>query len=390
MIENIEALKPKDKLFMIYNRSSFSYPTQTVIDMHREEWLRDIDAYITRDLKEQMATSSRNMYESINERMMSFYKDIANLPSETKENISDLIMGFMTAFNKLMKDHSIQEYVKNEIDYFFGKVLLRKITAHEIMMQTSFITKPNNEHQYIFSYACLRHLIEEFNHKYNIEYTAVVIYLITSYLKMENSKVFADFLVNIAAIRFDYDRERLATLVSQMLSGDVTALKTIDTVTDVKNISNWSNDIVGMGKNILIGNYEKNKVCDRLNHGGLCIGDNCFPESMHLNELVIELDKLSIDTIKDYVSENQTISFGIDERTVGYLKVREGLPICKVLMPKTGFYTITKYQDVTYLLFTLYGDQKIYGISFPSGFQGVRKLVMFEIPKNLDYKLDEI
>jgi hypothetical protein len=183
------------------------------------------------------------------------------------------------------------------------------------------------------------------------------------------------------------DSVELSKLVVQLLKGDVSAMTILDNIKD-ETISNWSTNIIDTGKRYLSNNYEKNKICDRINHGGLVIGDDVLNHTISLAELVIELDKLSTEHIKDYVGEQSMIDFSTTERQIGYLKSHEGLPVTKILMPSGQFYTLTKYKDETYLLFTISGKHELYGISFPAGFRGSRKLVVFEIPENLDYKLE--
>jgi hypothetical protein len=52
-----------------------------------------------------------------------------------------------------------------------------------------------------------------------------------------------------------------------------------------------------------------------------------------------------------------------------------------------GFYTLTRYEDKSYLLFKIMGDSKCYGISFPSEYGGGRKVVMFNMPTDYEYAM---
>ncbi len=411
MINNIDRLTNYDKLIMIMRRTSFSYPTRTTIDFYKSIWLDEIKIKIGEKeiLQEENETVTcwDKIYMNckcdqlptyITSMSTKLFQDIYQMPCETKENIADLICVFGSYLKKIEFDNNIKtinpEYIINMINTFFNLALRHKLSAHIIMNKNSTDIMVEDPNRATFFYEQFTILIDELLSFTCNEYSSLIIYMMVSYLGSENNKKLINALVESKCIMFYIKAEPIFTFLDELIKGDTTALQIIDRVGD-GSIDNshihtniWSSFVIDHAKRCLEENYEKNKVCNVINHGGIAIGDNVFDDDVNLNELVIELNKLSIDYIKDYIGQNRIISFKIEPKYIGYIKVREKLDICKVLMPKSGFYTIIRHNDITYLLFTLYGDNNLYGISFPSGFKGVRKLITFEIPANLDYKLE--
>lgn len=411
MINNIDRLTDYDKLMMIMRKTSFSYPTRATIDFYKSIWLDEIKTKIGEKeiLQEENETVTcwDKIYMNckcdqlpayITSMSTRFFQDIYQMPCETKENIADLICVFGSYLEKLEFDNNIKtinpEYTINMINTFFNLALRHKLSAHIIMNKNSTDIMVEDPNRATFFYEQFTILIDELLSFTCNEYSSLIIYMMVRYLGSENNKKLINALVESKCIMFYIKAEPIFTFLDELIKGDTTALQIIDRVGD-GSIDNshihtnfWGSFVIDHAKRCLEENYEKNKVCNVINHGGIAIGDNVFDDDVTLNELVIELNKLSIDYIKDYIGQNRIVSFKIEPKYIGYIKVREKLDICKVLMPKSGFYTIIRHNDITYLLFTLYGDNNLYGISFPSGFKGVRKLITFEIPANLDYKLE--
>ena len=403
MIENMERLLPEHKLFMIFNTDSFSNSTKVSIDFYRSSWYQELEETqsvntILEMEKNSIAlwnnifihTEDFNIPKEVSVFMDRFFKEVKSMPSETKEQMKEIILYFRYAFDFLMENkvHFTKnpEYFKKQIELFFKKALPSKVTAFEIMHSLNEDIRPADENKYLFYSKELRILIEEFMMNTSVPYSAFVIYLICKLLDSEGKGLY-NILVDSKSAMFDMGHDELEKCVISLLNGDTSAMNMIDLVKD-EDISQWTKNIIETGKNLLTRNYEKKKICDRINHGGLVIGDNVFNDKVSINELIIELDKLSKDHIKDYIGENHMIDFFIDERQSGFIKENKKLPLCKVLMPDGKFFTIIKYNSESYLLFTVSGDTSLYGISFPSGYQGNRKLIKFEIAYNLDYKLE--
>jgi hypothetical protein len=405
MIEHIERLTPEDKLFMILNSFSFTPSTKSTIDFYRSSWMGEIDKKLSHQAFEQGEIAVSKSWDSVmnllskklnaDEKMVSdtirVFRTIKGMPSETKEQISEILNYFNSLQMKFLHDHEFRksnaQYICDAITVFYKTVLACKMGAHEVMVRCNMDVLPADENQYQFFCHELRHLFTEFMEAKTLNYSAVVIYMIITYLNNEKTALY-QVLVNSKCALNNFDKVELSRLVVELLDGEISALKLIDSI-DEDHCTKWTSEIIEKSKTCLTKNYEKNKICDRVRHGGLVIGDDVLSHNVELNELVIELDKLSKDTIKDYCGEITPINYVISKRQVGYLKVYEKLPVTKVLMPNGNFFTLTKYDGESYLLFNKEDNSgEFYGISFPCGNGGVRKIISFSIPDELDYEFE--
>lgn len=408
MIENIERLSPNDKLYMLYNKNSFSLPTISSINYKEEEWNIEIKTHISPAIIDKMIKDSVTVTEEALETVTTFEKDvyfqsrvrkilqgIANMPCETKENIRDILAIFGTLLKFIDDNHQIvpswNGYKFGIIKYFLSVLLPWKLNAHEILVSISTDCIPNDNTLKDFYLKTLRYILQEMVlEKSSYEKMAVIIYQIYSYLEINNvESQILKVLVDSASSFYGYDSNHLMNFTLSLIREDNDALTMISNIglSDQKRTS-FSSIIISNTKRQLEERYDKNKISTRINNGGLCVGDDVFDNgTISVSRLITELDMLSEDNLKDYIGENKLTSFTIPENDIGYLKLKEKLPVCKVMTKENGFYTLVRYDDKSYLLFKISGDSKCYGISFPSDFGGGRKVVVFEIPTDYEYMM---
>lgn len=404
MIENIDRLSCEDKLFMIHNPKCFSLPTSSTISFNRETWMKDIElklhpevinkAIIDRNTICDISTISYvtrgKMPDYIENSVTKRLVQIVDMPCETKENINDILSMFgfvLNVINDSLRDS--KEYKIGVVKYFFLRLFLWKLQAHEIYVNTTTDIAPGDKLLKEYYFKTLRWLIPEMMcYKSSYDKIAVVLYQICKYLyideKSSQLKILAD---SVCTVHSHLEYEELMGKTAMLLKEQVDALSVINNIAD-RNATNMTEIIIDSAKRKIEDNYEKNKISSKLNNGGLCIGDNVFDNGFMLSsKLLMELEMLSEDRLKDYIGENKYTTFEIPENDIGYLKLREKLPICKIMTKDDGFHTLTRYEDKSYLLFKIIGDPKCYGISFPSDFGGGRKVVVFDVPTNYEYVL---
>ena len=403
MIENIDRLSSSDKLFMIHNPKSFSLPTISTINFNREKWMEEIelklhpdvinkviiDHNIICDISSISYVTRGKVSSDIEDVVTKKIIEISDMACETKENINDIFSMFGYVL-KVIDENFIQtpnQYKKDVVEYFLCRLFMHKLQAHEIYEKTITDIAPGDNLLREYCSHTLRWLIKEILSS-NLSYdkASVILYQICKYLTLDEKSSNLKILVNLACIIHPYlEFEDLMNSTVTLLKERIDALTAINKIS-VDEVSEMSKLIISNAKRTIENNYEKNKVSSKLNNGGLCVGDNVFDDGVIIaSKLLMELDMLSAENLKDYIGENKITSFGIPENDIGYLRLREKLPICKVLTKESGFYTLTRYENTSYLLFKIVGDSKCYGISFPSEFGGGRKVVVFDIPTNYEY-----
>ena len=405
MIDNINRLSLSDKLYMIVNPSSFSLSNRSLINFYKNEWTEDIEKNMNPgvieleyDEYENLKLRCNNVVEdsgneTVCKELNRFYKKVIFTHCESKENIKDLLCLFNIELDWLIRNIDLIP-INGRKDYFskitvcFLDLLRYKVRAHEIVVNNNCDIAPGDEELRSFYDHYISHLITELITSDNDRYLALISYLLLTYLEVDESTKFPEILDSIVGAKLrKYHSVIMDTLVT-MLKGKVNPIAIIDSIC-VEPGDKMMDLMKREGKLCIEKNYKKDKVSDILRNGELCIGDSVFGDKpINLESLMREIYRLNTECIKDYVGENKVINFSISEREVGYLKMKEKLPVCKVLTKKDGFYTLTRYEDISYLLFKMYNDNKCYGISFPEGFKGERKVVIFDIPRELDYKLE--
>ena len=99
------------------------------------------------------------------------------------------------------------------------------------------------------------------------------------------------------------------------------------------------------------------------------------------------LDRMSL-SVKNCWFDDDTrvyIIYTIDENDNGYIKKGLKAPMCKVLRKERGMNTLAKISNTSFLIFKVYGDDIVYGISFPPSNGGIRKLITIDVPKGANF-----
>ena len=405
MLKYLNILNLREKNFMVNNPSSFSLPSRALINFHGNEWTEEIKKGLSKDIIEEDLRQYENIRKllveipnnisdtEISDRFSKLFRTIWNSPSETKEDSCRIISLFNIEHYKIGYPENKTELVQRnnymkKIILCFLSILKYKLKAHEIMNKSTseLGTGDNVLQSYISSELSL--LLDEFVKSHDRNHLYMVIYMIYKYLNIDPDNVKYPSLYRIAfEIHGVYESE-MSNVIDKMFKDDINAINIIDKVSD-NDRDGFSIFTKNKAKRIMEENYLKNKVSDKTIRGELCIGDDIFGDtSIDVNTLMIEISKLNQEAIKDYIGGDKSISYGISENEVGYLKLKEKLPVCKLLNKKGEFYTLSRYEDKPILLFKVNNIKKIFGLSFPIGDEGKRQLVCFELPENTYYKLE--
>ena len=408
MVTQIAKLTYEEKLYMILNKHSFNIPSISIISSESEKWIDEIKTHVSPDVIEEYKKTSTSIYlrkrystinkEQANEEIINIIDsnlyNISIMPSETKENITDIFFIISSLLMKLSEREralSIDLSLDKRLicEYLFTTLLPWKVRAHEITVKSnsSISDKDNQLNDYYTK--TLRCLFKELVlHGSNINYCTVIIYQIINYLNPEDKDRFRDRLTFIVSVFLSINKEQIDESIAKINNNDENTLQFINQceIQDKENNSCLT-DIISNVRKSIEENYSKDRISDRVSGRGLAIGDDVFDNgSITLSSLIRELDELNEDRLKDYIGENKSISYSIPENDIGYLKTREKVPVCKVITKDDTIYSITRYNDSSYLLFKIVGDDnKCYGISFPSGYGGERHIAIFELPNNYQY-----
>lgn len=405
MITRFDRLSLEDKLYMIYNKKSFSLPTIAKINFNEEEWMKEIETHIhpekikkvinehktscNMDTIKNVTITKKDNPTHLEMNISNKLFQIVDMACETKENIKDILYIFDNIITIIDNNSNVfPEYsgYKGEIvKYFYTVLLTLKLRAHEILVKTNSDNLPADRMLQDFYLKTLRHIIQEI---YTMDSKsdkkmAILVYQLCKYLDIDISSLLKRSIINSICSIHKFNPDQLMITVDSLLEEDTDSLTILDELREED--STMFHNIFKDVKRTIEENYEKNKISSKLSNGGLVIGDAVFDnEGITAARLMIELEMLNKDRLKDYIG-NKITSFTIPENDIGYLRLKEKLPVCKIMTKENGFYTLTKYNDKTLLLFKIYGDKNCYGISFPSDFMGERKVVVFDIPTNYEY-----
>ena len=184
------------------------------------------------------------------------------------------------------------------------------------------------------------------------------------------------------------DSSSIKHILEKLLDSKVSALNIIDRVSS-SDLGEFGDKLLQFSKRKIEENYIKSKISKEVNNEILCIGDDVFPdhEPINVGNLLIEIDKLSDEEIKNYIGEDKTVIYTLDENDIGYIKNSLKAPLCKVLRKGEKFNTLAKIHGISVLLFKVYGDNTVYGISFPPSNGGIRKLIQVTVPAGKDFTM---
>lgn len=395
MIKHPELLSLNDKIYMIYNKKCFTNSTRSFINFNKSEWMSEIESNIPTDKIKEMEESPNKIRSVLFTKLANvgdpestkkFINNICdNIFLETPENIVDFLSYTYNTIQHFKKKWKITD---NDISMIYNVIyslfIPWKITANVIHNKTLSEIRAADEGLNHYLNNINRLLFKEIGTSREPSASAVVIYLLMDNLKLnKNDESVINFLLDGKKYFNKEDSSATKKYLLQLLNGKETALSVIDKVT-INNLGEYGDNILKFSKRKIEDNYIKSKISNEVNNETLCIGEDIFPdhEPMNLGFLLVEIDKLNDDSIKSYVGKDAIITYAIDDKEVGYIKKEEKLPVCKILRKEKGFLTLTKMNNISYLLFKIYGDKKLYGISFPSSNGGQRKLMELDIPNN--------
>lgn len=405
MLERFNSLTIREKNFILSNPQSFSLPTRVLINFNSNEWRKEIE----QGLNKSVLNEDSKIRESLRGDIINIPNDVSNpeiadlfsrllrklwvAPCETKQDICDIISTFNVTHEKiLIREPRLEAFERSKymrsVVLCFLELLLYKLKAHEIMLKNNSSITTQDKVIEEYCNCQLRYLIEEFINSKDNYHTYMIIFMIYKYLGISTMENRYPSLSYIAYELHNIDQLSLVDVLRDMYNGTVNAMHIIDKI-KFDNYSEFSSMIITDAKRAIEENYKKNKVSDKTINGELVIGDPVFSDSgIVVNSLLIEMEKLNVESIRNYIGADKIIDYSISEREVGYLKLKEELPICKLLTKKGKFYTLTRYGDTPYLLFKVFNNRRLFGLSFPADYEGERKLLSFDIPENLDYKLE--
>ena len=399
MIKNIENLTMEDKLFMLKNKKCFSMSTKSSITMNREEWESEIEREYTPD----DIMKSENLEKDVKSRIFSYVQninkiDIKNFVDElmngiileTTESIVDFLIYCRNHIYSWQKNKKISpEEIGNLYKMLYSEYIPYKIRANSIYEKTSQNIKASDDTLNSFLYNIKASLFSQVSTFQDSNTSAMVIYLLMNALGLteKNENVLDFFLLGKKYLNHE-DISKIKPTVLKLLNGKSDALNIIDKIS-YSDIGENSSKLLDFAKRSMEKNYVKSKISDEIHGSSLCIGEDIFPDHapMRLDDLLMELDKLTEEEIKNYIGEEKMISYSLSENDIGYLKKGESLPICKVLRKNDNFYTITKIDNESYLLFKVLNSDQIFGISFPPSNGGRRKLMTLSVPKKITYTM---
>lgn len=420
------ALSVEDKLFMICNQSCFSMPTISKINFYKQKWLETIGDEKFQEAYREYLNIQNKLFldfksicdeikdEGLHHSLMEINKYLCgkNMPMESDEDVRRFITYIFSEYVSIKPKMSTAniddtaQVIRKAFSFFLCKVFNWKIRAYEIISKANDDVRPEDDHFYEFIVKniriCMNELLEN-THK-SSAYVALLIYLLQEklgFIKTDTDlNIFLELtgvLSNVSIFNISKYQDEIVKNYHDLVKGNATALDLINTLKDYQ-ISSFTDDIIKRGKSVLTRSYENKKTCNQINMNGLYIGDDIIENGskISLRDLLYNIDLLVNypDHIGSYLDnanikrDTDEIFFSITENNVGYLKYSEKLPVAKVCTKDGTMYTIISKDGIMYLLFTLPNDGNVYGISFPAGNQDERKLVIFEIPEKVEYRME--
>lgn len=395
---------------MKLNPNCFSPSTNVSIAFYKSEWDSDINISIPTDeicketnyrkeILDDMILSSKadELYipMELQLQMKDFYNKIYSdsCPTETSENIKEFIMYINNFFYTVVKKYgshtSVMGYVKKQLNLIYGKFFSWAIQAHEIYIKTTMDCRPADEDMWYFTLKSLRYSMERLLDTDNSRIASVLIFNIAKEVDLQINETDLYSLLLVVSLNnqlsTNFAQNNILNYCKNLNSGNIDALKMIDEISGVED-GGFKSQVIDWTKRRITENYRKDKINVEKNSSVLCVGDNILPDDMSIYQLIIELDKLSEDMIKDYIGNNQTINFSILDNKIGYMRYNK-VPMCKFMYRNNQTRLLVSIDETCFLIFTLYGSNDIFGISISSGRGGERKLVRIKPANEKEYEL---
>ena len=401
MIKYPENLSIDDKMFMIHNKKCFINSDRSFINFNSSEW----ESLINEQKSIEEINNSLELPKRVKRDMLgklhniclktdSVYKFVDNLCNsvvlETNENIVDFIL---FVHNHIQHFKNRYKFSPSELytvyDSLFSVYIPWKIQANRIYKKCLSNIKAadefiNNYHEYI-----MITLFSELRVVKDPSVAALISYMILVNLNItSNDKKIIEFFFDVAKNYIGTDTRVYMKNLNDLMDAKISTTNMIDRIS-FNGLDGYEDMIKSDAKRKIEDNYLKSKISDEVNNTNICIGEDIFPdhEPMNITYLLADIDMLDEEEIKRYIDKDKDIIYEINENDIGYLKKEHNAPICKILRKEKGFNTITKIDNVSYLLFKTIGSTDLFGISFPKSNGGQRKLITLTIPNNIDYKL---
>ena len=364
---NFFKLNEYDINFILNNTNSLSLPTKTRLIMIKDK-LNISDEYKPLKEKSDIIISKAITYNS---KLI----DIINKPSETLDDIVDIINSFKSIYKpipKLMYKFTPRQYYTELFKLFYFYILKDKIRVYTILQKII-----DNESINMVIFNTLTDIYDLFLTPLPITPSAISTGLFYKSLNTDNIEIL-QFLVYSASVMFGHDESVMMGIINKY---NESGLLQFDINDDIK----YTSKVTDIEPDSITDNREIYNSIDDVN----IIGDNIFEDRpQFIYDLRNELVKLNIDSIKNYIGYQDNISYKIDEQSLAQLIKNDDYKITKVSIKDMGIFTIVKYNNDLYLLFEL-PDNTIQGISFPVGEGGRRKIIVLERDDNVFYSLKE-
>ena len=398
MIKNIELLSLQDKLFMIKNRNCFSNSTKSSINFNSENWNSQINSSLDTNtinkienmsdsVKSVMFSSMRNFSkpEAVKKFVDELCKDVI---METPENIVDFMIYCKNNIRNLQKKCNLDpDQVGKIYEALYISYIPWKIMANVIYNKTQREIQSSDKGLMNYLNNINKILFSEIGTTRESYASALVIKDLMDNLNITmKDKSCVEFLLDGKKYYNHEDSSSIKNILEKLLDSKVSALNIIDRVSS-SDLGEFGDKLLQFSKRKIEENYIKSKISKEVNNEILCIGDDVFPdhEPMNIGDLLIELDKLDDDEIKNYIGSDKNIIYTIDENDNGYIKKGLKAPMCKVLRKERGMNTLAKINNTSFLIFKVYGEDVVYGISFPPSNGGIRKLITIDVPKGANF-----
>ena len=387
MLNHISRLNYLEKLYLIESKCNFSLSTRVQIEFNEKIWMDEIKTYIHPDKIDKSKEYINDIFncKSIKSEINSddfrnIRKFITSSPIEfdisDRDEGSGYIKSYLDCVELFQKCANLIGNVnskKNIVNFIIKEIIPWKLNGYKIISKCNTENAPNDK-------LLLDNILNEPKRLFcsiveasdgSVKFLSVLIYLFLQSTNMQEYPLCIPKLLNNA------------NLISDKKSKEI--VDTISTI-DKENISEHIAEIIDSGKvsnlsvsDNLIENYDKNNMSTEVDSFGLIIGDSIFDDELNL---FIEIDKL-MDDIDNYV--DSSVDLQLDEDQIGYLRVRERVPMCKLLKRDGKFITLIKYEDNPFMMYKTHHN--LMGISFPSKEDGTRKIIKFEVPTKLKYSI---
>ena len=389
MLLNKLNLTPRDKMNLIVFRNHSSRQNKVFIDSNRAEWLQEIlsDPELKNEYNELYGIQNRKLNELVSEM------EKAGIADENIRYVGDYLQNSLNQEVVYLNDwdDAISNLIINlsshktpttpgilEAIYKFiqRQILFPMFIIYDIYERDS---EPD-EDLYInmtLENSQLKNIAEQLIGCDDNKLAAFLIFSLNSLIGLTTDSEYS-FMINVFAQSANYDSETVFRIVKIFDQNRDRILN--DKLCDDESKCIKQPVIRKFDNEQIVNNYKKDRVSEDL--GAYSIYSNrAFIFGEHLPDLV----RLINGRIGDYVNEDM-VTYLVTDKDIGHLSTN-GYSIAKIMKKNGDIYTAVEKDDITYLIYHLYGDDTLYGISFPEDNDGSRKHLIIDIPSNINYMI---